>query len=208
MHAYQQRHACYSMVRTTTNTTKATNKAQTGLRFLFFFCCDHQWTSPAGGHLLHAEPRGVEDSDGCVRCYGTKRQTVAMALAESQHHSAQRPKMARAGAWGSEHCAATSRKTHSPPGDLQPVVRRRARRFPGRLVWVSRGGHRQGFCGTSWSTWLTSVPSYWFSTLLCRRWRTSCWKSSGTWTLRCQSRLSNVPNISFTLQHSTAFGGP
>ena len=48
-----------------------------------------------------------------------ERQTVAVALAESQHHSAQRPKMARAGEWGSElHVlqTATFRKTstHQP----------------------------------------------------------------------------------------------
>ena len=31
----------------------------------------HKWTSLADGQWLYAEPRRGDDSDGCVRCYGT-----------------------------------------------------------------------------------------------------------------------------------------
>ena len=31
----------------------------------------HKWLRLAGSRRLHAEPHGGEDSDGCVRCYGT-----------------------------------------------------------------------------------------------------------------------------------------
>ena len=99
------------------------------------------------------------------------RRSVAMALAESQHHSAQRLKMARAGEWGSEqNFTATMWKTPLPS------------------LWECRDA--------LWSTWLTSVPSNRFSMHLCRRWGISCWRSSGTWTLcfkisqdRIQQRL-------------------
>ena len=60
--------------------------------------------------------------------------------------------------------------------------------------------HRSGFCGTPWSRWPTSVLSCRLSMLLCRRRRTSCWRSSGTWTLCCPSRLSTCPR-----SHKTEF---
>ena len=76
---------------------------------------------------------------------------------------------------------AKSRK-HLSPGEV-----------PGHPVWVSRGGHRWRFCGTPWSTWLTSAPRCRFSTLLCRR-RWNSWRiSSRVWTLMFLSRLCKYP---------------
>ena len=37
----------------------------------FFARVFHKWMSQADGQWLYAEPRGGDDSDGCVRCYGT-----------------------------------------------------------------------------------------------------------------------------------------
>ena len=73
-----------------------------------------------------------------------ERMTVAMALAEKLHHSAQRPMMARVGArdelYGkrsgnpSPPLPHSHTHTHSPAGALQPL-RRRDRR------WAARVGH-------------------------------------------------------------------
>ena len=90
-----------------------------------------------------------------------ERQTVAVALAESQHHSAKRPKMARAGEWGGEASSATRRRSGGdPPLPSWSSSACRSTKIPavpGHPVWVSRGGDRRGFCVTSWSMWLTSV---------------------------------------------------
>ena len=64
----------------TTATAATATQAQTGLRSRFF-TSDHECTSPSRGPWLLAEPH--------------ERQTVARALAECQHHSAQRQMTAR-----------------------------------------------------------------------------------------------------------------
>ena len=80
--------------------------------------------------------------------------------------------------------------------------------LPGHRVWVSLDSHRRGFCGTPWSRWLTSASSCRFSMPLCRRRGTSCWRSSGTWTLCCPSRLSTCPRSHETEFNSVCFPDP
>ena len=88
-------------------------------------------------------------------------------------------------------------------GDRSPLLpsgssassSRRSLAGGGNPVWVSRRGRRHGFCGKPWSR--SSSPSYpcrW-STFLCRRWWTSCRKSSSSSShcLLLPSRLSKCP---------------
>ena len=70
-----------------------------------------------------------------------ERVTVALALAEKLHHSAQRPEMARAGEWGREmNFSAMPRNplSHSPDGALQPLRRRAQRDAAGQDLHLVR----------------------------------------------------------------------
>ena len=66
--------------------------------------------------------------------------TVAMALAEKLHHSAQRPRMARAGEWGREmNFTATIRDPLSEAEARQPLRRRAQRNAAGQDSGVGTG---------------------------------------------------------------------
>ena len=69
-----------------------------------------------------------------------------------------------------------------------------------------RCGRRDLFSGKPWSTPSTSASACRFSMLLCRRWGSSCWRSSGSWTPLCRSRLSTCPSL--TRQNPAALGRP
>ena len=77
-----------------------------------------------------------------------ERMAVAVALAESQHHSAQRPKMARA-----KEEVRVELHGHDPerppPSRSSSMSLPRSPAVPGHLVWVSRGGHRWWCSGTT-----------------------------------------------------------
>ena len=97
--------------------------------------------------------------------------TVAMALAEKLHHSAQRPLMARAGEEGHED-------KYNAPWRQKPLLRRRSsscltmktpRRECGRPAWPSRRDLRNGSSCAPWSTSPTWCPWSRSSIFLCCR---------------------------------------
>ena len=111
-----------------------------------------------------------------------ERLSVAMALAESQHHTSRGQKMARAGEEGhEEHDALTE--------VLQPL-RRRAWREAAR---VGHGLCAAGLCGTLASTSVGSVPTFRLSTCLCRRWGIRWWRRCGISMCRLSGGLSRCP---------------
>ena len=142
-------------------------------------------------------------SDGCVRCYGwnVRPSQCPLPSLSTIAHSAQRW---QGPASGGASCTSRRRSGRPPLTSRNSSSCRSTKSLavPGNPFWVSRGGHRRVFCGTSWSIWLTSVPSYRFSMLLCRRWRTNCCKSSGTGTVRCPSMLSTCPRSHITVFNS------
>ena len=129
-----------------------------------------------------------------------ERLSVAMALAENNHHTAlRRQTMARAGEGREMHSTAVFRKMPSPrrlvPGTL--------RWTPGR-TWVRHqppsGQHRClrccrrcGFSGAPWSR--SSTLCWWSqcSMFLCRRWWNSWWTFSHLSISALPSRLSMCP---------------
>ena len=124
------------------------------------------------------------------------RMSVAMALAESQHHSAHRPKMAREVEWGSEQCYTTTIwSTPTPQPELfelsfdeEPCGVR-----PDRLFVVRR---RKRFCGVQWSRSSTQCRWSRCSTALGRRWWNSWWTSSLLSISRFASRQLKCPRSS------------
>ena len=67
----------------------------------------------------------------------------------------------------------------------------------GRRHCLSRGRSR-GFSGTPWSTSSRSVPTFQFSTCLCRRWGIRWWRCCGGSTCRLSNRLSWCPRSLLT----------
>ena len=59
----------------------------------------------------------AEESDASVRCYGTKRMAVAMALAEALHHSSGPKVVERA-----QHAALRGQVTSSRAGEVEEQV--------------------------------------------------------------------------------------
>ena len=98
-----------------------------------------------------------------------ERMAVAMALAQSQHHSA--------------------------PEDGKGLGRRYELNYTASIrntVWVRRGGDRWWCSGTALGTWQTSAPSCRFSMLPCRSWWTS-WMRSDPWAAQWPRSLSQCP---------------
>ena len=103
-----------------------------------------------------------------------ERLTVAMALAEYNHHSApRRPTISRARGEESEMNNATGQKTSLPrAANTQSTLRWTTTGMclpPGRHLSLSCG-HSRGFCDTPWRTSWISRPSCRPSMILCRRW--------------------------------------
>ena len=109
-----------------------------------------------------------------------ERMTVAVALAEKLHHTS-RGRMPGLGKWGREmKFTATIRDPPSPhPPTTPQLPRRKARRGGGR---GGRPGsatdlrRRAGLSGTLVTTSTRSIPTFRFSTCLCRRWGIRWWK--------------------------------
>ena len=138
----------------------------------------------------------VEESDGSAPMLWHERMSVAMALAESQHHTSRGQKMAKAGSRGTR---STTRHDDRSPGVL-PVVRRGGRRRGVRPGSVTDPRPQRGSCGTPWSTLSTScavLPWCRFSMHLCRRRENSCKTSCLSSTRSCLflflSRLLKCP---------------
>ena len=94
--------------------------------------------------------------------------SLRMALAECQHHSAQRPKMARAGE--EVRVLPHGEVPEQPPLQLELFgLSMKSPAVPGHPVWVSRGDHRSGSSRTPWSSMLTSCPWFRSWTFLWRR---------------------------------------
>ena len=131
--------SCLRQVASETTTTTTTTTTTQASPFLLCYLCA-RWT-------LAGSPRGVlhsdEESNGSAPCLRHGRMTVAMALAESTHHSSRGQRTAKAG---------TPPLPHTPAGALQPLCRRARRvaarqdRFP---VWAAGAGsaaHRAADC--------------------------------------------------------------
>ena len=121
-----------------------------------------------------------------------ERMTVAMALAEKLHHSAQRPDMARAGVWGHElNYTATIRDPPTPQPELfslydeEPGGSR-----PDRMPTLS-GPQEQVLRHTvdQIVVAVSALPT--FDVPTCRRRWTSWWMRSCTWIRRFPSTLSS-----------------
>ena len=112
-----------------------------------------------------------------------ERMTVAMALAESTHHSSRGQTIARAGVWGREmNYTATIRDPLSPPPLSPPPPLTPTHTHPSRssaastrkspagrgLTGSSRSGRRRRFSGTPWSSLPTTLLGCRRLTFLCR----------------------------------------
>ena len=142
------------------------HQAQTGCANFVFLCC-----------TMMADPSGRPQSSGVARrrrerrlrsMLRHERMTVAMALAESTHHSSRgqdgqgRGVGARAELHGEDPEA-----PHTPAGALQP--RRRARRGACQHLCLRSLAGRTRWCGTSWKISAPSARSCRSSIFLCRR---------------------------------------
>ena len=99
-----------------------------------------------------------------------ERMTVAMALAESTHHSSRGQKTARTGVWERKmNYTATIRDPPHPSRSSSACTKSPAARG---LTGSRRSGRRTGICGAQWTR--SSIPcrGYRLSTFLCRRWWT------------------------------------
>ena len=126
-----------------------------------------------------------------------ERLSVAMALAESQHHTAPRgQKKARAREGGSElQYTATFQKTRPPQPELFQLPA-----GDGQHLCLRSLARRHGFCSAPWSPSSRLSCRCRFLMSRCRRWRTS-WRTSSS-SLTCfflllPSRLSKCPRIFF-----------
>ena len=121
-----------------------------------------------------------------------ERQTVAMALAECQHHSAQRQQTARAGEWvrGALHGEVPEAPTPQEPGTHSVPELGCSR--PDRLVDVRPQG-RVPRCTVEQI--VDTVPVFFYFMLPSRRWWTRWWKCGRSSTSRCltSSRSSKCP---------------
>ena len=126
-----------------------------------------------------------------------ERLSVAMALAEYNHHSAlRRPTMARA--------RGEEREMYNATGQTTPVPRAASTNCtsawmttrmclpPGRWLLMS-SGRGCGFCGAPWSSLETSFLWFLLSPILRRRWWTSWWKCLPATIRRLPTRLSKCP---------------
>ena len=116
-----------------------------------------------------------------------ERLSVAMALAEKLHHSANRtvsPKKDDV----EQHHALRGQPGQGPPRSTFSLAACACRSQWGSLSC------RLGFSGTPWSRGSSTRRTCRSWALLRRRWRTSCGMCSGPWTARLLSRLSKCPN--------------
>ena len=80
-----------------------------------------------------------------------ERTTVAKALAEKLHHSAQRPEMARAGEWGREMNFTATIRDPPLPSRSSSASTKKSPAERGRTGFPPCLGRRSGFCGAPWS---------------------------------------------------------
>ena len=125
-----------------------------------------------------------------------ERLSVAMALAETLHHSSRGQRFARAGGGGARGARRVTTTEPLLPRRSSGCIAEWGAR-PGRSQTL---GRRNGSSGTPWSTLSTSSAArLWcrFSTLLCRSWWNSCQTCSSSLTsLRLfPSRLSKCPRF-------------
>ena len=128
-----------------------------------------------------------------------ERMSVAKALAESTHHSAQRQKTARAGERARVELYGDDPEQLPPRRQVQSTSFSTSMKHlpPGApcLTGSRRSGCRSGISGTPWSR---SSPHR-CSMFLCRCWKNSCWSMSSRRTMsRYPSRLSKCPRSSST----------
>ena len=133
------------------------------------------------------------------------RMSVAMPLAECQHHNAQRPKTARAWEEEREVHYTSAFCTTVPPSELELFDLFDEPGGGGPTCRWSRRGHSRGFTGTPRCTPWTSCRTCRFSMCRCRRWRIRWWKCCrrSTWRLWLTlSRSSPCPRYLLTGSHS------
>ena len=111
-----------------------------------------------------------------------ERMAVAMALAESTHHSAQRQKTARAG-----REARDALHGHVPEASL-PIG-------AGQHLCLRLLAGRIGSSGTPWTRLSMPCRGHRLSMFLCRRWWTNCCRFSRLSTPSFPSRLSKCPRF-------------
>ena len=119
-----------------------------------------------------------------------ERLSVAMALAEKLHHSANRTVLPKEEEVEQDYALRGQKPARAGARHAVPFRWRRER------AGASGGAFscRLGFSGTPWSTGSSTRFTCRSSTLLCRRWRTSCWMCSGPSTARLPSRSSKCPS--------------
>ena len=105
-----------------------------------------------------------------------ERMTVAMALADSTHHSSRRQTNARAGARVEQHGNDPGPPTHQLEL-FKLSFRRRVRRDAAGPAVCCVPGRRSESRGVSWNRLMTLHQSSRLSTILIRRWWTQRWKS-------------------------------
>ena len=121
-----------------------------------------------------------------------ERMAVAVALAESTHHSSRGQTNARAGVWGREmNCTATIQDPPTHPSRSSSSCRSKKSRT-GSLRWP---GRRSGICGAPCSRSSMQSLRCRFSAVLRRRWWNSCRTSyaSSARPRLLQSNLSQCP---------------